>query len=344
MSLTQLPYEVEETILQYLPYTDVINYFKSNTRDTNVRDNFFKRRAKLDNIPLDLLPESNVAARYIQLFEHRLCLETNKLSTCLMEPIDNNDIEEIKWLISLLKNIEYPLHFHPKTTSLIYSSMYAFQKNNDMIGEWLLSNLYDFYQNKSIVTLDFDEKTLFKKIIYDSIHKNKLDITYFIVDELYYFIPELKKLAFSMFARYDQSEGLIDIIKDYYLSINDYDDALFNTNSPYIFELLLQKYPGDERDLNRIFGDPRRYYTTKDNLAVLFNYGADNYNAILFNIVTHDPPREDSPRYKANTYEDVQWLLLNYGHNIQTNYISSMIDMTRDSEIKKILSHYLTQR
>lgn len=98
MSLTQLPYDLEENILEYLPYDDVVSYCKTNTRSGDVCDTFFKRRAQLENIPLKLLPESNITDKYIQLFNDRLCLRENKhrMSGCFKNAIDKDDLREIK--------------------------------------------------------------------------------------------------------------------------------------------------------------------------------------------------------------------------------------------------------
>lgn len=75
MNLTQLPYELEENILEYLFYEYIASYCQTNTRATYVCDTFFKRKALSDNIPLELFPENNVADRYIQLFEDKSCLD-----------------------------------------------------------------------------------------------------------------------------------------------------------------------------------------------------------------------------------------------------------------------------
>lgn len=336
MSLTQLPYELEENILEYLPYDDVSNYCLTNRRAGDVCDTFFKRRAQLENIPLYLLPENNVADKYMQLLKDKSCLQENKLrmSDCFKNAIDNNNFGEIKWLTSLMKNNKYPgFQSSPVAFCLIKTSYYAFRKNNDTIGLWLLSNLPDFYEDNKLRTLDVTRYQNLIKIIQYLIINNKIDVIHHILDEISDSIFELGKVIFFMFARYNDPENLIYMIDNYDMTINDYNVAIANSNSPDIVQLLLRHYPGNKDDLNRIFSY-KSLYLTREILEILLNYGVDDYSGIFTTIIN------SISRGNENTYNDVRWFLSHYSFNIPRQYISYRYNITNDNEIKKILSLY----
>lgn len=139
----------------------------------------------------------------------------------------------------------------------------------------------------------------------------------YMLDQLSNFIPQIKRLAFALFSYNDYINNLIYMINHYDLNIADYDRAIANTNYQNIVKFLLRRYPGNIDDLNKIFSDDRGFYTTKQILAILFAHGVDNYAGIFSNMVFRITHRQGT-----NTYDDVKWLLSNYGYSIPTQNIN----------------------
>lgn len=336
MNLTQLPYELEENILEYLPYNDVINYCQTNTRSRDVCDTFFKRRAQLENIPLYLLPKDNVVNKYMQLYQDKFCIENNEtIFGCFKLSIDNDNLNELRWLTSLVIND------HSKITLLSGLSNYAFHNNKILIGEWLLYELYNLCKNGLIKkcnnkTTIFHIHKIIDKLINDESDKNNLDSVYYILDTFNDIIPEIKSIIFKEFALSGDINNLNNIINHYDISPDDYIEAIARGDY-HVIEFLLQHYPGTKYQLNQIFNVYSFFSPNKDILSLLFKYGFDQYGTALYYISRSCNPRSD-------TINTVKWLLLNYGDEIPSDTIVNMYDRVASYQIKDIIYKYLSKK
>lgn len=347
-TLTKLPYEVEEIIMEYLTskennnpkgtkincrnYNYLIGYSQINKRAAENCDIFFRRRARIDKLPLELLPKKYVTNRYIKLYNDKCCINnTNETNACIKKVIDNNDIEEVKWLISLvISNVECDKNI------LMGLSNYAFEVNNDTIGKWLLSNLHR--KELNCITEDFINRGNIKfnmgSIINNCINKNRQDIIYYIVDEYKDLVPEVMTYAFSKLAIKKDLDNLNDMINIYHLEVDVFDVAIVNTNDPIIVEFLLTHYPGNQNNINNILTTFTNYYPVSEVILILFKYGYNDYETILDRISSIVFPCESDISF-------IEWLLLNHRDKIRSDFIKRSYHRVYNGKMRETILAFL---
>lgn len=144
--LISLPNELQEKIIEYLTFFDkdtLANYSTCNKIIMNICDNFFRRKAQLENIPPQLLPKHNIMRLYIELRSDINCIREShelKEECCLIRAIRRDDISRVLWLVELTMETEKPID--KKIT--IYSELieYAFKNGKNAVGKYLISSLF----------------------------------------------------------------------------------------------------------------------------------------------------------------------------------------------------------
>lgn len=258
-----LPCEIQEKIIGYLNYDDLVNYSNLNKTSIYVCDHFLIRKCKLDNIPTEFLPKANITKRYIQLYNDRLWFDKNKseyssIMNKLTEIITNDDYENrIKWLCSLVikSNILYP----QKIDIIMTSCYFAFRKDKNNIVILLLSILRDSkYVSLNINNVKFYLDTL----INYSVRLSRMDICYFILENFLDLIPDLKCCVLSEFAKKNDLDNINNIINNYTVTPDEYVKVIVEIECLDTLDFLLQKYQGDKSYLSKMIHNNAKYQQT----------------------------------------------------------------------------------
>lgn len=343
MNLTELPYEIEENIIKYLSYHNIFNYAMINRRAMGVSDVFFTRRAKIEDIPIELLPANNIAIRYLQLYYDREWLfkikYSDDLKNCFKRVILEDDIEEIKWLVGIMKGNKGPDSQKAENISIL--SIYALENDRNIICEWLLYNLHE-YDLKSWNT----NNTLYNffVILRLALNKRLKDIVYYILDEFSNYNRNIRSRAFAEFATANDLNNMEKMMTKYNLNILEYNEAIANVlklemedNDPenlYTLKFLLQNYPGSKDDLDKFLIGPV-FYPRRSTLPILVEYGFDRYIAVLYRMT-------DIIYGNDELFDEVKWFLLNYGNMIPIESLKEIHDDTYNNKMKTIISEYIS--
>lgn len=345
-TLIDLPEEIQEKIFIYLglyktesipygrlPRYHVINYSMTNKKIMHMCDNFFRRKAQLKNIPLELLPESNIVKEYIKLNKDIVCAnESHELSPicCFLRAIIKGDLHRVKWLASLtlssFKSSDEKLNIY------IIASDYAFYNDKDIIGEWLIDYLS---QDASCLFAHnwFNIINRCQHMVVNLIKKNKINVIYYVLDKLKEVSPRIKRTVAYEFLMRNDLDNLNRIIKNYSLTIHDYHDLIVSTKQKETLELLLSRYQGTGSDLNIMVMVRNGYKPSRDLVSILIGYGFNDYLTII-NRVLNDKSSE--------CVELVKFLLLKYGHEIPVDSIRAILPTTRDDRMKKLLYEHIS--
>lgn len=103
--IADLPLELGEQILLRLSYDDIINYCNVHDSPLCTDSSFWKRKARLEDIPENLIDDLAPQQRYRQLLRYGECLKARKLHSgydlvkCFRQAIMNNDLAFIRYLI-----------------------------------------------------------------------------------------------------------------------------------------------------------------------------------------------------------------------------------------------------
>lgn len=342
----ELPYEIQENIIKDLSYYDIVNYGKTNTKAMEVCDGFFRRKAKIENIPIELLPASNVASRYLQLYDDRESLYKIKyksdLKRCFERLILEDDIEEIKWLVFLMK--ESGKFYFVEEKNISELSIHAFNNHKNIICKWLLSNLHGYDLNSNRWSLFVYNLYV---ILRFALEENRTEIIYYILDEFSGIDSGLRQKAFSEFTRAKDLINMKKVMAKYNMNISEYNYAIVNliviemkNNDPeYLTTLrfLLQNYPGNNDDLNGFLNGFMEICPGRSALPILEEYGFNNYMTIFYRIVCMI--------YPDNIYIDnFKWFMLNYSKIIPISTLKETYANARDNKIRSILLEYISQR
>lgn len=355
MNLTLLPYELEENIIEYLQYAEVANYCLINKRAIDICDTFFKRRRLIDNIPIHLLPTKNLTKRYIQLYDNmKIILDNTSVRECVRNVIINNDINQIKWLTELIIKRFTPLDEHIIIDIFMDCSLYAFDNNKQDIGKWLLWNLSNEninFETKLQVSLYFIGNciTYTDSFINYAFDKDITEILYYMLDFLLPVSNQVGLVILAAFAKRNDIKNLDKITNNYNINVSHYNFAIYklvkkesvNKNPKYLdtLKFLLEKYPGNRNDLNKMLRHFASFYAGRDTLPILMEYGLDDYWLLLHRTIYRIYHKGDNVELK----EDLRSFLLNYGDRIPRNLLlDEFNNKITTTTMKIILSEYLS--
>lgn len=270
-----LPLEIKEKILITLPYYDIINYCLINKEATKIcnDENFWRDKAKLEGIPLNLLLGSSlsISQRYGQLLklygnclyiDQRLEIADESIGMCLITAVKYKDIPMIEYLLMrnpsqtyLLKSIDQSISMNyfdltkmllqllkkddltdDDMINLSYTLLELIKSSQPELVIYIIKNLIDddYYQHQSL--LDTAENATLKdvKIMVENMNYNEIDFN----DAIHYYIRN-----------------------------HNYEGILY----------LLKEYPGDKAELDELFTD-RNIYIDLKTMKLFFEYGFDDYN------------------------------------------------------------------
>lgn len=348
----ELPHEIVDNILQHLTYSDIVNYCNTNRKAMEESDAFLKRRAKIEHIPIELLPASNVASRYLQLYDDRNCLakvryirykNQEDIKYCFKRAIVNDDLEEVKWLIGLIKVDDYL--DSQKAEILTILSIYALENDKNIISKWLLSNLNEY-------NLERDQQ--YKDTIINlrnnmrvALNKNQTDVVYYILEHFSKISLRLQLFALTKFAIANDLTNVNKMMREYNISISQYNSTIVdviesqkkNNNAENLttLKLLLQNYPGTHDDLNLIMCDHIYFYPTKCSFPILVEYGFNKYISVLYNMMNIRNPNDLD-------IDNVKWVLLNYGNLMETSALRKIYNFTYNEKMRDLLFEYISLR
>lgn len=289
ITLTELPYEIQEKILGYLitgaedseillgkiKYSEVANYAKTNKKAMYICDNFLKMRAKKDNIPIKLLQNQNLSNRYINLYEYSIDLKKNELPSdeIIKKAIKEKDIDVIKWLSDLV--IKRDTFCSNKVAFFMKSCYYALENNDDKIGEWFLFKLR---KNNFVESNDLMSELYFGMILKYVFKINKIHIAYYMLDNFYNVMTDIKDFILNEFIVRNDLNNLGIMMNRYEISIDEYNICIARTKDFETLKFLLSRYPGTRHDLNKI--SINNILLTPENISTLLDYGLNYPNLI----------------------------------------------------------------
>lgn len=198
--MIELPAELQEKILGYINYNDLINYNRINKRCAQICNDYCRRWIK-DRRLKDLLRNIKIDNRYTELYVDEMKINDNNfiikyvfvgwrdegiyanskekildykddiIQAIFKKCMDGGDINRIIWLtyiIILSDNIS----LGTKINLFLRCIYYAFMINNDNIGKWLT------YMMISGDIIKIKDKKLYKKLFED----NDLELNLIIVE------------------------------------------------------------------------------------------------------------------------------------------------------------------
>lgn len=257
------------------------------------------------------------------------------IESLFKDSIDNNDIKMVGWLMSLM--IKSNILDSIKIRILCASIIYAFMNNNDEMGKLLSLNLHEI---KSDVISSYGDKitTFLSKVINYAVDKDKIDILYYILDNISDLIPNVRFLILQGLAIKNDINNMTKLINNYIFTWVEYNKIIVDTTDINTLDFLLQHYPDTNQYLNYIAYDLDRFLT-KDFLACLFKYGYDDYDNLLRILSLGFYECNDSDKC-----ETIRWILFNYGHKISLDRIKTIYKSLSSDIIKKEFCEHLSSR
>lgn len=343
--ITQLPYEIQEIIMDHLSDRDLLNISHINKQFLDISDRYIRWKAKIHNIPLALLPNVNLANTFIQF-----CRYTS-LPT-IFEQVDKKDLEKVMLLI-----------FNDPSNYVVIgkSFQYAFRKDNKIAG-WLLSCYYKItsatfkhhrvicrktlrgsifcneFINKLGITFDID--CYIDNVIDEALYKNSEHVIYYILDNFCEEIPYIKKKILNICAINGNVIILSSVINKYYININEFKATLLSTHDNKIIEFLL-KYAtiNYKKDLDCILDVYVSCYPKKDVIDIICKYKYNNYKRILSYMIKNIQSFD-----RMITYEDINWFLSKYGCMINSDQLRHELKCTHDEKVRNLFYEYFNNK
>lgn len=314
--LNSLPLELREKVLISLPYDDIINYCMTSKESSQIceDDNFWKDKAKLEDIPEKWLMDSNfnISQRYGQISKYKGCLINvlnESVENSLKITLEQNKLVRFINLLDLtqgtIKTLEHCLKM-------------AIDYNDDVILDLLSERTQRKIENLNNI----------KRILLSTNHQDLINM----VNKLLYKIKELLlgSLSYSVEKNNFDSAALLS------LSI---DSEYFYDNFGRKYEKLLTvveilvKHDQEEiifYILNNIIGEKNEYYNdliikilefaAKYNNINLLKYMIQNYDITGGEISTMDE------LIKNNNVEGLEYLLENTPNYIINDYFADLED------------------
>lgn len=263
VGLISLPNELQEKIIEYLIqfnkkllYRDVVSYSMTNKTIMDVCDNFFRRRAQLENIPLELFTERNCLNIYHELEDDLHYVRKFDFvwqNTCVQRAILRGDLERVKWLTSLSlmdckligELTKEKIHIH------LGSSYYAFTNDKDIICRWLIKNLCKYGLGLHVKNTYIP--TFFNQIVDYALYKNKVDILDYLLNEILPLISMVKTSIFYGFAMINDIDKIDGLLNNHVFTKDEYKEIIRKislVSDMKTIYYLIHHYPGDKDDLD----------------------------------------------------------------------------------------------
>lgn len=348
-----LPYEIQEKIITYLDYDDLVNYSTMNKDSIYICDRFLIMKSKIDDIPIELLPKKNITKKYVQFYRDRVWFneyefQYDQIKKKLTEIITNNDLNRTKWVSYLV--IKSNILSTQKIDIIMTLSYFAFRNDKNEIFKSLLSIL----RNVKIATgsgnsVFFREATIFLDHINDieyylgilidsSLELNKKDITFYLLEEFLDIIPNIKSQVLCYSVKSNHLDVIEKILNNYSISTYEYIEAIVDTNNQSVLKLLLSKYEGDKTDLNRKLTNHVKFRPSKNTLFLLLEYGFTDYDDLFFKIALSNDDNDENIEIIKNLLET-----LYQGKSLlKLDYIIFIFNRLEYNKIKMLLSDYLS--